>query len=298
MEEALISRVSACTSVLSLPNGGQLGYKGSVINFTNDLGYVVEQLPRTPKETGIIVYAVEGTRRDGRAYRALVEVRREAIYDHLRFLATHHTVYKSGIQDADGEYLVQPFTLKDLDTDEKGPKGAKGHSAILWKRCEALPEQGIPEGIDERSLAVQEGCGADEDLHTRNTEASDDGLSDDGDSLNSDSGNESDGEPRARSRQKKCAPPRTLEEREARDQPVREDLFARWLVHSRGPVAQDLRATLAGCGIDVGSGTGRALEDTLIFLHESTSSSPRDTSKFTVAYLSKRLHGLKSSDAR
>jgi hypothetical protein len=60
MEEALISRVSACTSVLCLPNGGQLGYRGSVINFTNDLMHVAEQLPRTPKETGIIIYAVEG----------------------------------------------------------------------------------------------------------------------------------------------------------------------------------------------------------------------------------------------
>ena len=38
IEEALISRVSCCASVLSLPCDDQLGYRGNVINFVNDLG--------------------------------------------------------------------------------------------------------------------------------------------------------------------------------------------------------------------------------------------------------------------
>ena len=39
-EEALISPVGVCMFVLKLPSGGQLGYRGSVINFTLDVGKV------------------------------------------------------------------------------------------------------------------------------------------------------------------------------------------------------------------------------------------------------------------
>ena len=40
VEEALISPVSACFSVLKLPSGGQLGFRGNVINFAFDVGKV------------------------------------------------------------------------------------------------------------------------------------------------------------------------------------------------------------------------------------------------------------------
>ena len=36
----MISPVCACFSVLKLPSGGQLGYRGNVINFTYDVAKV------------------------------------------------------------------------------------------------------------------------------------------------------------------------------------------------------------------------------------------------------------------
>ena len=152
--------------------------------------------------------------------------------------------------------LVDKFTLSDLEKDEekeKGERGARGHSYDLWERCKKLPECGIPDDADVRPLGVHEGCGADEDVQMSRALASDD--SDDSDSDESDNGDNGDGNNGSgsdggggrtpvRLRQKKCAPPPTLEEREARNLPVREDVFARWLVHGYGTLAQDMRATL------------------------------------------------------
>lgn len=139
MEEALVSRVSSFTSVLSLPNGGQLGYRGSVINFVNELGTVAAQLPRAPKDTGIILYLPKGTRKDGTAYRELVRVRRAAIEEHLRFFARHHQLYREGIPNphsssAADRWLVAPFTEAMID------------EAAL----KSLPVDGVPEGIPEK----------------------------------------------------------------------------------------------------------------------------------------------------
>ena len=120
MEEALVSRVSSFTSVLSLPNGGQLGYRGSVINFVNELGTVAAQLPRAPKDTGIILYLARGTRKDGSAYRELVRVRRAAVEEHLRFFAKYHQLYIRGIENPNRTckadyWLVAPFTEAMID---------------------------------------------------------------------------------------------------------------------------------------------------------------------------------------
>ena len=40
VEEAMIAPVSACFSILKLPSGGQLGYRGNVINLAFDVGKV------------------------------------------------------------------------------------------------------------------------------------------------------------------------------------------------------------------------------------------------------------------
>ena len=139
MEEALVSRVSSFTSVLSLPNGGQLGYRGSVINFVNELGTVAAQLHRAPKDTGIILYLSKGTRKDGTAYRELVRVRRAAIEEHLRFFARHHQLYREGIRNphsssAADYWLVPPFT----------------EAMIVEAALKSLPVDGVPEGIPEK----------------------------------------------------------------------------------------------------------------------------------------------------
>ena len=52
LEEALVSRVSACTSVLKLPTDQQLGYTSSVINYINDTADISQKLlvlPRIPR---------------------------------------------------------------------------------------------------------------------------------------------------------------------------------------------------------------------------------------------------------
>jgi hypothetical protein len=139
MEEALVSRVSSFTSVLALPNGGQLGYRGSVINFVNDLGTVAAQLPRAPKDTGIILYIARGTRKDGGAYHQLVRVRRAAVEKHLRFFARYHKLYIEGVGNpyatsAADQWLVPPFT----------------ESMIDWAALKSLPVDGVPTGILER----------------------------------------------------------------------------------------------------------------------------------------------------
>ena len=51
VEEAMISPVSACFSILKLPSGGQLGYRGNVINFAFDVGKVRKCTPTHVQNT-------------------------------------------------------------------------------------------------------------------------------------------------------------------------------------------------------------------------------------------------------
>ena len=106
MEEALVSRVSSCVSVLQLPGCwvenkqySQLGYRGSVINFVNELSTVAAQLPRAPKDSGIMVYVSEGVTKHGDAYRKLLNVERKKVEAYLRFFGKHHEGYRAGIRD-------------------------------------------------------------------------------------------------------------------------------------------------------------------------------------------------------
>jgi len=101
LEEALISRVQAITTVLTLP-GGQLGYRGNVINFVNDTATVAKQLPRTVADCGMVFYAVKGKdKSDGSEVTQMKRVRRSAIEKWLTFLSKHHDVYKRGIRNRD-----------------------------------------------------------------------------------------------------------------------------------------------------------------------------------------------------
>lgn len=69
MEEALISRVKAVTTVLMLPSGGQLGYRGNCINFVNDTASVAATLPRAVSDCGVVFYRVRGTNPQGEEVR-------------------------------------------------------------------------------------------------------------------------------------------------------------------------------------------------------------------------------------
>ena len=141
MEEALVSRVSACTSVMQLPAGGQLGYKGSVINFVNDLGTVARQLPRSPKDVDLVVYVFKGTRLTtsgaSKETSRLLKVRRRAVTEYLEFFCQYHRYYMEGIRNPNGsvgapnEFLVPPFRLSDVNREA----------------LHSLPADGIPDGV-------------------------------------------------------------------------------------------------------------------------------------------------------
>jgi hypothetical protein len=275
MEEALVSRVSSFTSVLSLPNGGQLGYRGSVINFVNELGTVAAQLPRAPRDTGIILYLARGTRKDGSAYRELVRVRRAAVEEHLRFFAKYHQLYIHGIENPNrtceaDQFLVEPFTKAMID------------KAALKR----LPVDGVPEGIPEKVrclnpdhlrlllhhlhdhwlsqvLEAHEDCGAD-DLQAPGFQ--DDSDSDDADDdSDSDSDDSSDGTHAPRRR---AAPQRPTEEREIRNHPVPENVFDQWLSQGVGRLAEALRVNLSHLGID--RTADDFVEQALQLLHDVT----------------------------
>ena len=120
LEEALVSRVTACTTVLRLPSEQQLGYRGNVINFVNDLPTVHMQLPLAPKDCGVIVYRI--SKEDGRS--ELERVRKKAVEEYLFFFSEHHAVYRYGVRnpraqpgDAD-EYIIPPFVF-DRDFNEE-----------------------------------------------------------------------------------------------------------------------------------------------------------------------------------
>ena len=89
LEEALVSRVVACTSVLKLPVDDQLGYKSSVINYINDTADVVQKLPRAPKDSQVVVYQVPGAMGEP----SLQRVRKHAVRATFVFLlsTTHCT---------------------------------------------------------------------------------------------------------------------------------------------------------------------------------------------------------------
>ena len=270
MEEALISRVTSCVSVLQLPGSwvdnkqySQLGYKGSVINFVSDLCTVAAQLPRAPKDAGIIVYVSEGVTKHGDAYHKLCRVRRAAIERYLYFFAEHHQGYQEGIVDPSNpsRYVVPPFTTDQID------------EAMLA----SLPRDGVPEGIPTRKLASNEGCGADQELHAERDEDQDD---------EEDEAEDNETEADARDL--------PLPVRELHRRPVVEPLLGRWIQESSGPVAQNLRAKLNECGIDPSSADG--LNDALCLMHGVGQDESRRTNELTIEVLARRLHELNVGD--
>jgi len=134
IEEALVSPVLTMTTVLQLPSGQQLGYRGSVINFLSETSSVAWQLPRAPSDCKIIVYRQRGkagTHRD-------VHVRRRAVEEHLIFFSKYHYFFQHGIPDPHrrGQYIVPPLPYDRM---------------LFWLNedvLKSLPEDGEPDGIE------------------------------------------------------------------------------------------------------------------------------------------------------
>ena len=153
LEEALVSPVLCMSSVLQLPSGQQLGYRGSVINFVSEIGTVAHQLPRA-MDSGmaehLVVYRVRGksgTHKD-------VSVRKAALYAYLKFFGTHHRFFKEGIPDPHraGEYIVPPFRWNPP---------AEGQLPA-WFNPDFAPndanpdEDSVPDGLNYRDMADEE----------------------------------------------------------------------------------------------------------------------------------------------
>lgn len=284
MEEALVSRVSSCVSVLQLPgcwSGGkqfsQLGYRGSVINFVTDLSVVAAQLPRAPKDTGIIVYCVEGVTKQGDAYRQLLRVRRDAVEAYLRFFARHHKLYVDGIVDPSnpGAYLVEPFREEHID------------EAML----KSLPDDDVPEGVVERKLKAHEACGADANVLAPAEEEKEETAEEDKEEDAEETDEEECGGPSVAAAKRAPVPP---QERDLYRRPIPESLLVRWVGDRHGPLAQHLHAKLQAEGIDVACEGG--LNAMLCMLHGVGQHESRWTNKLTIELLAKRLHEARVVD--
>ena len=155
LEEALVSPVLCMSSVLQLPSGQQLGYRGSVINFVSEMGTVAHQLPRTTGDMKehLIIYRVNGktgTHKD-------VSVRKAAVVGYLKFFGRHHRFFREGIPDPHrlGEFIVPPFRYPDSFLGE-GPE-EKDPPWYNKAALDALPDaDGVPAGLRYGDMADEE----------------------------------------------------------------------------------------------------------------------------------------------
>jgi hypothetical protein len=113
VEEALVSPVLVMTSVLMLPKGGQLGYRGGVINFVNDVVKIATTLPRRADDCGLVFYSLV----DKAGNTRLERVRREVVRRLLLFFKEHNQWMK--------ELNIDEKALQDLPEDGHLPSTRK-----------------------------------------------------------------------------------------------------------------------------------------------------------------------------
>ena len=113
VEEALVSPVLVMTSVLMLPKGGQLGYRGGVINFVNDVVKIATTLPRRADDCGLVFYSLV----DKAGNTRLERVRREVVCQLLLFFKRHNQWMK--------ELNIDEKALQDLPEDGHLPSTFK-----------------------------------------------------------------------------------------------------------------------------------------------------------------------------
>ena len=94
IEESLISLHAPVLRVYRL-RGGQLGYGGSCVSLTQDVGAVARSLPRSMEELGWVVFAKTSSASEegGEAVRTEFRVRRGVILEWLLFLTQNNPLY-------------------------------------------------------------------------------------------------------------------------------------------------------------------------------------------------------------
>ena len=227
VEEALISPVIAVKGVLRLPNGKQMAYSGSFINFTQQMSTVALQLPRALKDTGIAVWRAEGQDCSS----TLLRVRKEAVREHFDFFCEYHAFFRSGIPnpnasgDGPDAYLVPPANS-------------------LWSKAafNALPVDGqVLVGEKDGKVGLEENLyEADDEVDEDNElpgEAGKKGVSADARAESATGGTPPTGSD---------APSQSKQPRVG----VNSKLFARWLRESSGVTAQHVRVALTSHGLN------------------------------------------------
>jgi len=94
IEEALISLHAPVLRVFRL-RGGQLGYGGSCVSLTQDVGAVARSLPRRMEGLDVVIFSksVNASEEGGEAVRKTFRVRRDVILAWLEFLTQNNPLY-------------------------------------------------------------------------------------------------------------------------------------------------------------------------------------------------------------
>lgn len=134
-------------------DGGQLGYRQSIINFMSDSVETVHKLPRLPSQVKLLMY--EKVDKKGNA--KILHVRRQALQDYLKFFMQHNKLYK-GVKDKAGQEVVPPVEeveenwehvpedgpLKGVHIETASPTGKQGDAddAAAVENLESQPSTG------------------------------------------------------------------------------------------------------------------------------------------------------------
>ena len=93
---------------------------------------LARQLPRSPSETGLVIYKAK----DARGGSKLIGIRRQRVRDFLEFFCTYHHYFRNGIHNARStgahdEYLVPPirFDAAAVDRPSLAPPGGAAAAA-------------------------------------------------------------------------------------------------------------------------------------------------------------------------
>ena len=95
-EEMLIARAFPIMQVYTKAAGGQLGYKGHIINLPNDVKHIANVLPHYPKDIPVVTFRVHlDSNQKAKAFR----VRRQRVLNELNWLVRHNSLYKDVVID-------------------------------------------------------------------------------------------------------------------------------------------------------------------------------------------------------
>ena len=112
-EEMLIARAFPLMQVYTKAGGGQLGYKGHVINLPNDIQHIADILPRYAKDVPVILFNVKG---NDQQKSISFRVRREKVLLALKWLIQNNPLYKDIVIDESRLNALPVDGVLDVDS--------------------------------------------------------------------------------------------------------------------------------------------------------------------------------------